>query len=78
MLPPSFCSTCYQALGRNHAYVIFLALLRAGKTQDEALDTVKLERACCRTMFLSHVEQLGAALAARRLAVDECGLSVPH
>jgi DNA-directed RNA polymerase, subunit N (EC 2.7.7.6) len=56
MIIPIRCFTCGKPIG--HLYERYIKLLNEGKTMKEALDELGLERACCRQLFLGHVQQI--------------------
>ncbi len=49
---PVRCFSCGAVIG--HLYEKYLEMLKNGKTPKEALDTLGIERYCCRRMFLTH------------------------
>jgi len=56
MIIPIRCFSCGKPIG--HLWFKYKELLQSGKTQKEALDELGLERACCRQIFLTHVDQI--------------------
>jgi DNA-directed RNA polymerase subunit N (RpoN/RPB10) len=51
---PVRCFTCGGVVG--HLYDEYKNMLKAKSTPEEALNSLSVERYCCRRMFLSHVE----------------------
>ncbi|MEM0331709.1 MAG: DNA-directed RNA polymerase subunit N [Archaeoglobaceae archaeon] len=49
---PVRCFSCGTVIG--HLYEKYKELLKNGKTPKEALDELKINRYCCRRMFLTH------------------------
>ena len=56
MIVPIRCFTCGKPIG--HLWEKYVDLLNQGKSPKEALDELGLERACCREIFLGHVQQI--------------------
>ncbi len=54
MIIPIRCFTCGKVVGNK--WEAYLAFLKRGKTEEEALDILGLERMCCRRMLITHVE----------------------
>ncbi len=54
MIIPIRCFTCGKPIG--HLWFKYLDLLKSGKSPEEALNELGLERACCRQIFLTHVD----------------------
>ena len=55
MIIPVRCFTCGKVIGNK--WKTFQQELREGnKTPKETLDMIKLDRYCCRRMFVTHVE----------------------
>ena len=54
MIIPVRCFTCGKVTG--NIYNKYIELLQEGKTEKKALDTLGLERYCCRRMIISHVD----------------------
>lgn len=54
MIIPVRCFTCGKVIG--HLYEEYARRVQAGEDPMKVLDDVKLERYCCRRMFLTHVE----------------------
>ena len=54
MIIPVRCFTCGKVTG--NVYNKYIELLQEGKSEKEALDTLGLERYCCRRMLISHVD----------------------
>ncbi len=53
MIIPVRCFTCGKVIGNKwNTYISLLDTM----PEKEALDTIKLTRACCRRMILSHVD----------------------
>lgn len=53
MLPPVRCFTCGKVLGP--LYSKYSQLLQAHYTESQALDSLGLERYCCRRMLLTYI-----------------------
>jgi len=51
---PIRCFTCGSVIANK--WQPFVNLLRDGKTQKEAVDTLRVFRPCCRTMLISHID----------------------
>lgn len=56
MLVPVRCFTCGKLTG--HLWPRWLALLGAGRTEEEALNELGMTRYCCRRMLLTHVDMI--------------------
>ncbi|MGA1821325.1 MAG: DNA-directed RNA polymerase subunit N [Thermoplasmatota archaeon] len=56
MIIPIRCFTCGKVIG--HLYEEYTRRVQAGEEPDKVLDSVKLNRYCCRRMFLTHVETI--------------------
>lgn len=56
MIFPIRCFSCGKPIG--HLWFKYKELLQQGKTPKEALDELKIERICCRQIFLSHYEEI--------------------
>merc|ERR1712157_369743 len=54
MIIPIRCFTCGEVVGNK--WGAYISLLAAGYTEGDALDTLKLQRYCCRRMLLTHVD----------------------
>lgn len=54
MIVPIRCFTCGKPVG--HLWEEYQKDVRAGKNKKSALDRLGLERYCCRSIFLSHVD----------------------
>lgn len=54
MIIPVRCFTCGKVIG--HLWFKYKELIQNGKSPKEALDELGLERACCRQIFLGHVD----------------------
>lgn len=54
MIVPVRCFTCGKVIGNK--WNTYLAMIQAEKTEEQALDALKLPRYCCRRMMLTHVE----------------------
>jgi len=54
MIIPVRCFTCGKVIADS--WEKYLKLIKDGKTEAEALDNIKFNRYCCRTMFLTHVD----------------------
>ncbi|MBR9677558.1 DNA-directed RNA polymerase subunit N [Candidatus Woesearchaeota archaeon] len=54
MIIPVRCFSCGKPIG--HLWEEYNSLLKKKKTNKEALDTVGLERYCCRAQFMGHVD----------------------
>ncbi|TPX32143.1 hypothetical protein SmJEL517_g04674 [Synchytrium microbalum] len=54
MIIPVRCFSCGKVIGNK--WEQFLALVKADKTEREALDELGLKRYCCRRMVLTHVD----------------------
>lgn len=54
MIIPVRCFTCGKVLG--HLYEEYSNRVSAGEDPKDVLDSLGLERYCCRRMFLTHVE----------------------
>jgi len=53
---PVRCFTCGKMI--NNKWDKYESLLKKGKSEDEALDAIKMRRYCCRRMFISHVPEM--------------------
>ena len=51
---PVRCFTCGSVLG--HLYEDYSKQVKEGKDPAKVLDTIDIERYCCRRMFLAHVD----------------------
>lgn len=56
MIIPVRCMTCGKPLA--HLWDKFRDLVSKGKTPDEAMNELGIERFCCRSLFLSHVDSI--------------------
>ena len=56
MIIPIRCFTCGKVIG--HLYEEYTRRIQAGEEPDKVLDSVGLNRYCCRRMFLTHVETI--------------------
>lgn len=54
MIIPVRCFTCGKPVG--HLWEEYKDRLKKGEERKKALDELGLERYCCRTIFLSHVD----------------------
>lgn len=54
MIIPVRCQTCGKPVG--HLWKDYKEMVKDGKDPKEALDELGLERYCCRTTFLGHVD----------------------
>ena len=54
MIIPIRCWSCSKPIG--HLWEKYLDKVNAGEERKKALDELKLERYCCRAMFLGHVD----------------------
>lgn len=60
MLIPIRCFTCNKVLA--NLWNRYQELLKEGKSEAVALDTLLLKRICCRTIMLTHVDMLDRML----------------
>lgn len=56
MIIPVRCFSCGKPIG--HLWFRYKELLEKGKTPKEALDELKLERICCRQLFVINNEDI--------------------
>lgn len=56
MIIPIRCQTCGKPIA--HLWGEYKEMVKDGKGKKEALDELELERYCCRTTFLGHVDML--------------------
>lgn len=56
MIIPVRCMTCGKPVA--HLWEDFKAMVDKGMSTKEALDDLGLERYCCRSLFLTHVDSL--------------------
>jgi len=56
MIIPIRCQGCGKPVA--HLWEKYKAEVEKGKSPKEVLDTLELERYCCRSLFLGHVELL--------------------
>jgi DNA-directed RNA polymerase subunit N len=56
MIIPVRCFTCGKVVGSY--YEEYVRRMKAGEDPKAVLDTLGLERVCCRRMLLSHVEAI--------------------
>ena len=56
MIIPVRCFSCGKVIGS--AWEEYNKLVAEGKSMKEALDSLKIERFCCRSAILSHVENI--------------------
>ena len=54
MIIPIRCWSCGKPIG--HLWEQYLDKVNAGEERKKVLDQLKLERYCCRAMFLGHVD----------------------
>ncbi|MDD5023141.1 MAG: DNA-directed RNA polymerase subunit N [Candidatus ainarchaeum sp.] len=54
---PIRCFSCGSVIAQ--LYESYNELLKAGKSPKSALDELKIDKYCCRRMFLSHVDIMG-------------------
>ncbi len=54
MIIPIRCWSCGKPIG--HLWEQYLDKVNAGEERKKVLDELKLERYCCRAMFLGHVD----------------------
>lgn len=54
MIIPIRCFTCGKVVGNK--WEPYQQLLRGGKTEGDALDSLGLKQLCCRRMLLGHVD----------------------
>ncbi|MEM0088519.1 MAG: DNA-directed RNA polymerase subunit N [Archaeoglobaceae archaeon] len=54
---PIRCFSCGAIIG--HLYAKYLEMIRSGKSPKEALDSLGIQRYCCRRMFLTHKSYIG-------------------
>jgi DNA-directed RNA polymerase subunit N (RpoN/RPB10) len=54
MIIPIRCFTCGKVLG--HKWEPYQKLLKHGSTENDALESLKIERYCCKRMMISHVD----------------------
>ena len=64
MIVPVRCFSCGKPIG--HLYDQYKLALEEGLDKKQALDKVDLERFCCRSAMLSHVDLIGIAAGFRR------------
>ncbi len=57
MIVPVRCFSCGKPVGS--LWEKYQELLKDGKSSKEALDEVGLQRFCCRSAIMSHVESIG-------------------
>ena len=60
MLIPVRCFTCNKVLA--NLWNRYQELLKEGKSEAVALDTLLIKRICCRTIMLTHVDMLDRML----------------
>ena len=60
MIIPVRCFTCGKLVGDK--WEEFARRVKAGERADEALDSLGIQRYCCRRMLLSHVEIIDEVL----------------
>ncbi|KAA6391391.1 MAG: DNA-directed RNA polymerases I, II, and III subunit RPABC5 [Streblomastix strix] len=60
MIIPVRCFTCGRVLG--HLWTKYLELLASGMEYRAALDQLGLQRYCCRSMILTHVDLIDKLL----------------
>jgi len=53
MIIPVRCFTCNKVIG--HLWDLYQSLLKKEYSEADALDAIKLNRVCCRTIMLRHV-----------------------
>jgi|EP01049_Picozoa_sp_SAG25_P002134 DNA-directed RNA polymerase I, II, and III subunit RPABC5 len=61
MIIPVRCFTCGKVIGDK--WEQYMNLLQTDMNEAEALDSLKLERYCCRRMLLTHVDLIEKLLA---------------
>jgi DNA-directed RNA polymerase I, II, and III subunit RPABC5 len=54
MIIPVRCFTCGKVIGNK--YIPYVKMIENGTTESEALNSLGLERYCCRRMIISHVD----------------------
>lgn len=59
MIIPIRCYSCGKPVA--HLYERYQQAVKSGKSKKDALDDVKLDRFCCRTLFLGHVDLIDIA-----------------
>ena len=59
MIIPVRCFSCGKPIG--HLWEEYNELISKGKTKKEALDSLGLERHCCRAVFIGHVDLIDTA-----------------
>jgi len=60
MIIPVRCFTCGKLIGDK--WEEFVRRVKAGERADEVLDSLGIQRYCCRRMLLSHVEIIDEVL----------------
>jgi len=60
MIIPVRCFTCGKLIGNS--WEEFARRIKAGERADEILDSLGVQRYCCRRMLLSHVEIIDEVL----------------
>lgn len=64
MIIPIRCQSCGKPVG--HLWEKYNSLLEKGTKPKDAMDKLGLERYCCRTLFLGHVELLDTVAQFKR------------
>ncbi|MCX8194652.1 MAG: DNA-directed RNA polymerase subunit N [Candidatus Micrarchaeota archaeon] len=64
MFFPIRCFTCGAVIG--HQWEEYQKQVKEGKSPAEVLDSLEIERYCCRRMFLSHVEVMDKVMRYRK------------
>ncbi len=59
MIIPIRCISCGKPIG--HLWEDFKSRVQNGENRKEVLDELGLERYCCRSMFISHVDLIDTA-----------------
>ncbi|MFA6088989.1 MAG: DNA-directed RNA polymerase subunit N [Candidatus Woesearchaeota archaeon] len=54
MIIPVRCYSCGKPVA--HLYEEYLELVKSGKSKQDALNQVGLDRYCCRALFIGHVD----------------------
>lgn len=63
MIIPIRCFTCGKVIANK--WKPYIEFLRSGNTEDEALNKLKIDRYCCRRMFISNIELIDKLLISK-------------
>ncbi len=67
---------CYCTAVIGHRWEPFVALLKEGKTEDAALDSMGIKSPCCRRMFICHNDTCERLIRYQAMETDNMKASI--